>query len=47
MAYLICNEVTIPKHNGNPVCLSWALKGVCSSGCKRKHQHVCYGRTTI
>ena len=41
------NDVTIPKHNGDPVCLSWALKGVCSSGCKRKHQHVRYGRTTI
>jgi hypothetical protein len=41
------HDVTLPKVNGEPVCLSWALKGVCSSGCKRKHQHVRYGRSTI
>ena len=30
----------IPKHNGNPVCLTWALKGECSQGCRRTNQHV-------
>ena len=30
----------IPKLNGNPVCLTWALKGECSHGCRRANQHV-------
>ena len=30
----------IPKHNGNPVCLTWALKDKCSHGCRRANQHV-------
>ena len=33
---------TIPQHNGKPVCLTWALKGVCSTSCKRKSNHVVY-----
>ena len=37
----------IPKHNGNPVCLTWALKGKCSHGCCRANQHVRYNRSTI
>ena len=37
----------IPKHNGNPVCLTWALKGECSHGCRRANQHVRYNRSTV
>jgi hypothetical protein len=40
------HDVEIPKHQGQPICLTWALKGACSSGCKRKDQHKTYGRTT-
>ena len=36
----------IPKLNGNPVCLTWALKGECSHGCRRANQHVRYNRST-
>jgi hypothetical protein len=35
-------EVTIPKFRGNPVCMNWAFKGACSSGCKRAALHVEY-----
>ena len=45
-ALLQGHDVTVPKHNGNPVCLTWALKGECSSGCRRKNQHVRYSRGT-
>ena len=37
----------IPKHNGNPVCLTWALKGECSHGCRRTNQHVRCNRSTV
>ena len=33
---------TIPRVNGKQVCLVWALKGACTSGCKRKDVHVRY-----
>jgi hypothetical protein len=36
------HDAKIPKHNGKPVCLVWALKGECSASCKRKDQHVRY-----
>ena len=36
----------IPKLNGNPLCLTWALKGECSHGCRRANQHVRYNRST-
>ena len=36
----------VPKLNGNPVCLTWALKGECSHGCRRANQHVRYNRST-
>ena len=36
----------IPKHNRNPVCLTWALKGECSQGCRRTNQHVRCSRNT-
>jgi len=39
-------DVTIPKHNGSEVCLSWALKGKCTSTCKRAGNHVSYGQDT-
>jgi hypothetical protein len=26
-----------PKHNGNPVCMAWALKGACIINCKCSH----------
>ena len=38
------HEVVMPKHAGNDICLTWALKGECSNGCKRKAQHVRYGQ---
>ena len=38
-------DVEIPKHAGKPVCLSWALKGACSTGCKRADTHVHYDRS--
>ena len=41
------NGAELPKHGANPVCLTWALKGSCSSGCKRKAMHVRYSRVTI
>jgi hypothetical protein len=40
-------DVTIPRHSGKPVCLVWALKGACNSGCKRKDVHVRYSAATI
>ena len=45
-AMLQGHEVEIPKHANKPVCLVWALKGRCSSGCRRKDQHVRYSRDT-
>ena len=38
---------TIPTHNGQPVCLAWALKGECTGTCRRSRNHVRYGRNTI
>ena len=35
----------IPKYKNQAVCLTWALKGECTSGCRRRHQHVRYPRT--
>ena len=32
----------IPKYRGKDVCLTWALKGSCSTNCKRADQHVRY-----
>ena len=29
----------IPKHAGKPVCLTWELKGACSSSCRRHENH--------
>ena len=40
------HDVEVPKHNGDPVCLTWALKGQCSGSCKRKTLHVRYSRAT-
>ena len=37
----------IPKHNGQQVCLTWALKGECSQGCRCASQHLRYGRATV
>jgi hypothetical protein len=39
--------VEYTKVNGEDVCLAWALKGQCSDNCKRKKQHVQYGRPVI
>ena len=41
------HSADIPKHNGQQVCLTWALKGECSQGCRRANQHARYSRTTI
>ena len=35
-------NATIPKHQNKSVCLVWALKGECSSNCKRKDLHIRY-----
>ena len=40
------HEVEVPQHSNKPVCLVWALKGECSDQCRRKGQHVRYGRPT-
>ena len=40
------HNAAIPKHSGQPVCLVWALKGECSSSCKRKALHVNYSAAT-
>ena len=37
---------TIPTHNGQEVCLAWALKGECTAACRRHGNHVRYGRNT-
>ena len=44
-AMLEGHDVEVPTHNNDPVCLTWALKGRCSSSCKRKAQHVRYPRS--
>ena len=44
-AMLEGHDVNVPKHNGEAVCLTWALKGRCSASCKRKAQHVRYSRS--
>ena len=36
----------IPKHGGQAVCLTWVLKGECTNRCRRKAQHVRYGKAT-
>ena len=41
------HSADIPKHNGQQVCLTWALKGECSQGCRRANQHARHSRTTI
>ena len=38
-------DVEIPKHASKPVCLSWALKGACSMGCKHADAHTRYNRS--
>jgi hypothetical protein len=37
------HTVEFPKHNGKPVCMTWALRGTCFTGCKRQDNHVRYG----
>ena len=36
------HDVTIPKHQGQEVCMIWGLKGECSPSCRRCAQHVAY-----
>jgi hypothetical protein len=36
-----------PKQGGKSICMTWALKGACSSNCKRAAQHVRLSQTTI
>jgi hypothetical protein len=36
-----------PKREGTPICMAWALKGACSTNCKRAHQHVRYSQAVI
>ena len=39
------HNVTVPKHGGEPVCLTWALRGRCTTGCRRKATHVTYSQS--
>ena len=41
------HDVQVPKVNGKNVCLIWALKGECSSACKRAAQHTRYNASTV
>ena len=41
------DDLVIPKHNGEEVCLAWALKGSCGPNCRRKDAHVRCGRDTF
>ena len=41
------HEGDVPKLGGDPVCLTWALKGRCSPTCRRGAQHVRYPARTI
>ena len=34
------DAITYPKHNGKDACLSWLLKGRCTTGCSRSASHV-------
>ena len=38
------HSVTPPKVNGQEICLMWALRGSCTSSCKRKAMHKTYSR---
>jgi hypothetical protein len=40
-------QLEYPKQGGKPVCMAWALKGSCSSNCKRATQHVRYSLETV
>ncbi|MGL5934110.1 MAG: hypothetical protein ACRCZI_00655, partial [Cetobacterium sp.] len=37
--------VTVPQRGGKDICLTWALRGSCNSGCKRADNHVRYSVT--
>ena len=37
----------VPTHNGQEVCLAWALRGECTEACRRRSNHVRYGRNTV
>jgi len=41
------HEAQIPKHGGKDVCLVWALRGQCSTSCKRKDAHVRYPKGVV
>ena len=41
------HNVTVPKVGGKEICLAWALRGACSSNCKRKDQHKQCSRDTV
>ena len=45
-AMITGKDVKIPKFKGQAVCLVWALKGECGSGCKRRENHVKYNDDT-
>ena len=40
-------NLEIPKHAGKPVCLAWALKGICAASCKRATEHARYSQATL
>ena len=47
-AMLEGHDAQVPKHQGQDVCLVWALKGECNPrNCKRKANHVRYPRAVV
>jgi hypothetical protein len=46
-AMLEGHEVEAPKQNGKETCMTWACKGQCQAGCKRKAMHIRYSTATI
>ena len=40
-------NVTIPKHRGEDICLTWALKGECGPTCRRAGNHVRYPQSVV
>jgi hypothetical protein len=41
------HSVVYPKQGGKDICLAWALKGSCSSNCRRVAQHTRYNAATM
>ena len=46
-AMLKDSDAEPPTIGGKPVCLTWALKGTCTTSCKRKDVHIRYSRPIV